>query len=43
MGPGAPNADGGGLEVMVMNGNAGPDNANFQNVGPLFQAAMQFP
>ncbi len=43
MGAGVPNANGSGLEIMVWNGNAGPDNAQAQLVGPLFQGAMQFP
>jgi hypothetical protein len=43
MGAGAANANGSGVEIMVWNGNAGPDNAQQQLVGPLFQGAMQFP
>lgn len=43
MGAGVPNADGSGVEIMVWNGNAGPDNAAAQLVGPLFQGAMKFP
>lgn len=43
MGAGVPNAHGSGLEIMVWNGNAGPDNAQAVIVGPLFQGAMQFP
>jgi hypothetical protein len=43
MGAGVPNADGGGVEIMVWNGNAGSDIAQAQLVGPLFQGAMQFP
>jgi hypothetical protein len=43
MGAGVANADGGGVEIMVWNGNAGPDAAAVQLVGPLFQVAMQFP
>jgi len=43
MGAGVANADGSGVEIMVWNGNAGPDNATAQLVGPLFQGAMQFP
>jgi len=43
MGFGVPNAHGSGLEIMVWNGNAGPDNAQATIVGPLFQGAMQFP
>jgi hypothetical protein len=43
MGAGVPNAVGSGLEIMVWNGNAGPDNAQAVIVGPLFQGAMQFP
>jgi len=43
MGAGAPNANGGGLEIVVWYGNAGPDDAQQQFVGPLFQGAMQFP
>lgn len=43
MGAGVPNAHGSGLEIMVWNGNAGPDNAQAVIIGPLFQGAMQFP
>jgi len=43
MGPGAPNADGSGLEIMLWNGCPTPDDAQAQLVGPLFQGAMQFP
>ena len=43
MGAGVPNAHGSGAEIMVWNGNAGPDNAQAVIVGPLFQGAMQFP
>jgi hypothetical protein len=43
MGFGVPNTDGSGLEIMLWNGNAGPDNAQAALVGPLFQGAMQFP
>jgi hypothetical protein len=43
MGAGIPNATGSGMEIMVWNGNAGPDNAQAVLVGPLFQGAMQFP
>jgi hypothetical protein len=43
MGAGVPNANGSGLEIMVWNGNAGPDNAQAQLVGPIFQGVMQFP
>ncbi len=43
MGHGVPNANGGGLEIMVWNG-CGPENAApAALVGPLFQGAMQFP
>lgn len=43
MGAGIPSAHGSGLEIMVWNGNAGPDDAQAVIVGPLFQGAMQFP
>jgi len=43
MGFGVANAVGGGLEIMVWNGNAGPDNAQAVIIGPLFQGAMMFP
>jgi hypothetical protein len=43
MGFGVPNAHGSGMEIMVWNGNAGPDNAVAVIIGPLFQGAMQFP
>ncbi|HYB24722.1 MAG TPA: hypothetical protein VED41_13050 [Solirubrobacteraceae bacterium] len=43
MGAGVPNAHGSGMEIMIWNGNAGPDNAQAVLVGPLFQGAMQFP
>jgi hypothetical protein len=43
MGFGVPNANGSGLEIMVWNGNAGPDNAQAQLVGPIFQGVIQFP
>jgi len=42
MGPGAPNANGGGLEIMLWQVPT-PDNVNTVIVGPLFQGAMQFP
>ena len=42
MGAGVPNANGGGLEVMLWQVPT-PDNVNVQVVGPLFQGAMQFP
>jgi hypothetical protein len=43
MGLGVPNAHGSGMEIMVWNGNATPDNAQAELVGPLFQGVMQFP
>jgi hypothetical protein len=42
MGAGAPNATGGGLEIMVWSTSIPDDNAQ-KLVGPLFQGAMQFP
>ncbi len=36
-------ANANGIELSVWNGNAGPDNASFQPVGPLFQGAFKFP
>lgn len=32
-----------GIEILAWRGNAGPDDANQQLVGPLFQSAMAFP
>jgi hypothetical protein len=43
MGSGVPDPAGSGAEIIVWNGNAGPDNAQAVLVGPLFQGAMQFP
>lgn len=44
MGPGGPNANGGGLEIVIWYGNAGQsDNFTQQASGPLFQPAMMFP
>lgn len=44
MGPGAPNANGSGLEIVVWYGNAGePDDFTQPQFGPLFQPVMQFP
>ena len=40
---GAPNAAGGGLEIVVFYGNATPDSFSQQLVGPAFQPAMKFP
>src|SRR5271157_5485419 len=39
MGAGAPNADGGGIEIIVWYGGAAPDDVTQQVVGPLFQPA----
>jgi hypothetical protein len=41
-GPGAPNINGSGLEIMVWK-LATPDNVTQQAFGPLYQNAMQFP
>jgi hypothetical protein len=44
MGAGAPNANGGGLEIVIWYGNAGqPDDFTQPQFGPLFQPVMQFP
>ena len=44
MGAGAPNAAGGGLEIIVFYGNAGmPFDFSQQLVGPAYQPAMTFP
>jgi hypothetical protein len=43
MGPGAPNASGGGMEIIVWYGGAAPDDVTQQAVGPLYQPAMAFP
>ena len=43
MGHGAPNADGGGIEIIIWYGGAAPDDVTQQVVGPLFQPAMVFP
>jgi hypothetical protein len=43
MGAGVANAAGSGVEIIVWNGNAGPDNAQAALVGPLFQNAFKFP
>lgn len=43
MGAGAPNADGGGLEIIVFYGNAMPDSFTQQAFGPAYQPAMTFP
>src|SRR5271163_1321556 len=42
MGPGGPNANGGGLEIVVWNGCGAESAAPAALVGPLFQGAMQF-
>jgi hypothetical protein len=43
MGAGVANANGSGVEIIIWNGNAGPDNAAASLVGPLFQNAFKFP
>ena len=43
MGFGAPNAAGGGLEIIVFYGNATPDSFTQQLFGPNYQPAMMFP
>lgn len=43
MGAGAPNADGGGLEIVVFYGNATADSFSQQLVGPGYQPVMTFP
>lgn len=43
MGAGAPNAAGGGLEIIVFYGNATPDSFTQQAFGPAYQPALTFP
>lgn len=43
MGFGVPNADGGGLEIIVFYGNAAADNFSQTLVGPAYQQVMKFP
>lgn len=43
MGAGAPNANGGGLEIIAFYGNATADNFSQQLVGPNYQPVLQFP